>query len=74
MAFHYFKKKFSTYHHTLILYYSYFRQKLKGVRRNMFLGLIILFFALSGAVIRVFQSMSTTFALCGPLELDAHRY
>ena len=41
---------------------------------RVFLALIILFFALSGAVVRVFQSMMTTFALCGPLQMNSNRW
>jgi len=48
-------------------------RRLSPVRKQVFLLNVILFFALSGAVIRVFQSMSMTFALCGPLALESHR-
>ena len=48
-------------------------EKLSSVKKNIFLFLIVIFFTLSGGIIRVFQSMSMTFALCGPLQLDSHR-
>lgn len=48
-------------------------RKLTRGRKHTFLVFIILFFALSGAIVRVFQSMSMTFALCGPLALASHR-
>lgn len=47
--------------------------KLTYLKKRIFLMLIILFFALSGAVVRVFQSMSMTFGMCGPLQLESHR-
>ena len=46
--------------------------KLSYIKKRVFLLLIIVFFALSGAVIRVFQSMAMTFGMCGPLELPSH--
>ncbi|XP_023332189.1 sodium-dependent glucose transporter 1 isoform X2 [Eurytemora carolleeae] len=46
--------------------------KLSRTGKRIFLVLVVLFFSLSGAVVRVFQSMTTTFALCGPLALDSH--
>ena len=46
--------------------------KLTHNKKRIFLVLVVLFFALSGAVIRVFQSMATTFGLCGPLKLESH--
>ena len=49
-------------------------EKLTLLRKSSFIFFIVLFFALSGGIIRVFQSMSMTFGLCGPLKLDAHRY
>ena len=49
-------------------------QKLSWWRKRIFLFLAIQFFAFSGALIRVFQSMATTFSMCGPLQLDAHRF
>ena len=49
-------------------------EKLPALKKQIFLFLIVVFFTLSGGVIRVFQSMSMTFALCGPLQLDSHRY
>lgn len=48
-------------------------EKLPALKKQIFLFLIVVFFTLSGGVIRVFQSMSMTFALCGPLQLDSHR-
>lgn len=48
-------------------------EKLTLLRKSSFIFFIVLFFALSGGIIRVFQSMSMTFGLCGPLKLDAHR-
>ena len=49
-------------------------QKLSWWRKRIFLLLAIQFFAFSGALIRVFQSMATTFSMCGPLQLDSHRF
>ena len=49
-------------------------QKLSWWRKRIFLLLAIQFFAFSGALIRVFQSMATTFSMCGPLQLDTHRF
>ena len=46
--------------------------KLSYIKKRVFLLLIIVFFALSGAVIRVFQSMAMTFGMCGPLQLESH--
>ena len=46
--------------------------KLSYIKKRVFLFLIIVFFALSGAVIRVFQSMAMTFGMCGPLQLESH--
>ena len=46
--------------------------KLSFVKKRVFLLLIVIFFALSGAVIRVFQSMAMTFGMCGPLQLESH--
>jgi len=48
-------------------------KKLGYLKKRLFLAVIIQYFALSGALIRVFQSMSTTFSMCGPLQLDSHR-
>jgi len=48
-------------------------EELPTMRKHIFLCLIVIFFTLSGGVIRVFQSMSMTFALCGPLQLESHR-
>jgi len=48
-------------------------EKLPAMKKHIFLVLIVVFFTLSGGVIRVFQSMSMTFALCGPLQLDSHK-
>ena len=48
-------------------------QKLSWWRKRIFLILAIQFFAFSGALIRVFQSMATTFSMCGPLQLDTNR-
>ena len=45
---------------------------LSYIKKRVFLLLIIVFFALSGAVIRVFQSMAMTFGMCGPLQLESH--
>ena len=47
--------------------------KLSYWRKRIFLALVIQFFAFSGALVRVFQSMSTTFSMCGPLQLETHR-
>lgn len=47
--------------------------KLSAIRKKVFLAFVIMYFALSGGIIRLFQSMATTFALCGPLELNSHR-
>ena len=47
--------------------------KLPVIKKRVFLVLVIIFFALSGGIVRVFQSMSMTFAMCGPLQLDSHR-
>ena len=47
--------------------------KLPPTKKRIFLILVVIFFALSGSIIRVFQSMSMTFALCGPLKLESHR-
>jgi len=47
--------------------------KLSSVGKRIFLSLVILFFSLSGGVVRVFQSMSTTFGMCGPLQLESHQ-
>ena len=46
--------------------------KLSYIKKRVFLLLIVVFFALSGAVIRVFQSMAMTFGMCGPLQLESH--
>jgi len=46
--------------------------KLSYFKKRVFLLLIVIFFALSGAVIRVFQSMAMTFGMCGPLQLESH--
>ena len=46
--------------------------KLSYIKKRVFLLLIVIFFALSGAVIRVFQSMAMTFGMCGPLQLESH--
>ena len=46
--------------------------RLSPLRKRIFLLLVVAFFALSGGVVRVFQSMSTTFAMCGPLGLPSH--
>ena len=46
--------------------------KLSYLKKRVFLLLIVIFFALSGAVIRVFQSMAMTFGMCGPLQLESH--
>jgi len=46
--------------------------KLTFFKKRLFLVLIVLFFALSGAVVRVFQSMAMTFGMCGPLQLESH--
>ena len=48
-------------------------KKLSYVWKRIFLALVLQFFAFSGALIRVFQSMSTTFSMCGPLQLETHR-
>eukprot|EP00092_Neocalanus_flemingeri_P019142 GFUD01020736.1.p1 GENE.GFUD01020736.1~~GFUD01020736.1.p1 ORF type:complete len:479 (-),score=106.16 GFUD01020736.1:18-1454(-) len=48
-------------------------EKLPRKNKQIFLILVVIFFALSGGIIRVFQSMSMTFALCGPLQLESHR-
>lgn len=42
-------------------------------KKRIFLVLVVIFFALSGGIVRVFQSMSMTFAMCGPLQLESHR-
>ena len=47
--------------------------KLTSLGKRLFLSLVILFFSLSGGVVRVFQSMSTTFGMCGPLQLESHQ-
>ena len=47
--------------------------KLTSGHKRVFLIFVILFFVFSGAIVRLFQSMSTTFALCGPLQLNSHR-
>ena len=47
--------------------------KLSSLGKRLFLSLVILFFSLSGGVVRVFQSMSTTFGMCGPLQLESHQ-
>merc|ERR1712066_10333 len=47
--------------------------KLSSIGKRIFLSLVILFFSLSGGVVRVFQSMSTTFGMCGPLQLESHQ-
>ena len=47
--------------------------KLTYWRKRLFLSLVIQFFAFSGALVRVFQSMSTTFSMCGPLQLETHK-
>ena len=47
--------------------------KLSSMGKRIFLSLVILFFSLSGGVVRVFQSMSTTFGMCGPLQLESHQ-
>ena len=47
--------------------------KLSFMGKRIFLCLVILFFSLSGGVVRVFQSMSTTFGMCGPLQLEPHQ-
>ena len=44
--------------------------KLTPAGKRIFLSLVVLFFSLSGGVVRVFQSMSTTFGMCGPLQLE----
>ena len=49
------------------------RQKLGYLRKRIFLAKVILFYLFSGGLIRVFQSMSTTFSMCGPLQLETHR-
>ena len=49
-------------------------EKLPALKKQIFLFLVVVFFTMSGGVIRVFQSMSMTFALCGPLQLDSHKY
>ena len=49
------------------------RLKLGYMRKRIFLAKVILFYLFSGALIRVFQSMSTTFSMCGPLQLETHR-
>ena len=48
-------------------------EKLSHMQKRFFLTLVVFFFALSGGIIRVFQSMSMTFAMCGPLQLESHR-
>ena len=48
-------------------------KKLSAIKKRFFLVLVIIFFALSGGIVRVFQSMSMTFAMCGPLQLESHR-
>ena len=47
---------------------------LSVTKKRLFLVLVVLFFAFSGGIVRVFQSMSTTFAMCGPLQLESYRY
>merc|ERR1711974_327785 len=44
--------------------------KLSYIKKRIFLLLIIVFFALSGAVIRVFQSMAMTFGIVGLCSLS----
>ena len=46
---------------------------LPATRRQVFLTLLFLYMILSGSIVRVFQSMATTFALCGPLLLHPNQ-
>jgi hypothetical protein len=41
--------------------------------RQLFLGVLVLYMILSGSIVRIFQSMATTFALCGPLLLHPNQ-
>lgn len=47
--------------------------KLPKLKKHIFLAMVVLFFALSGGIVRVFQSMSMTFGMCGPLRLESHK-